>query len=547
MSSSTWKTLTDAATGKLYYYNTATQATQWEMPSELQQSAPTEAPTPPTSPSVPQAGVDVWYELYHHSYGRCYYYNKQTGQTCWERPTTGTVQVFNQTESLQAPSPTSAPRHPVAALFAHSVQQPDSPQAIRPSSASHLPVARPGDSSRGLSGEANRSFGDHPNHPHLAGQLAPGWEEYNDQQSGKKYYVHRASGKTTWNRAEAVSTPANLSSPQLETRQISSVSSPSTSFPSPAVSQSSVRSTVGSLPSLTQTPQKQAVGHLSVNGPIDPATIYSDAGHSLPKMLIVDIHKFQETDFARKHFMERKKGFFRRTVTKYEIMTFSKEVVDKSILRVSRHLEKLAIRCFKKIMKFMGDYRCKNQDREGMMLITFGTDHFELRDEIFCQLAKQITENPSEESNIRGWGLFGLCLSCFQPSPALTDHLKEILDAHAHGKNEKVATFAKFCLARIGRKDMPEKRNFTHTDIHRCPELPWKPNYFNCSIAELLDYQGDNGKPDAVPKFLVALIDGVLKYNGSSHQEQRIQCAMCFDFDFLIPLIFIDLNAPTYP
>ena len=53
--------------------------------------------------------------------------------------------------------------------------------------------------------------------------------------------------------------------------------------------------------------------------------------------------------------------------------------------------------------------------------------NLELRTEVFCQLIKQVTANPSTESAQRGWELIVLCLSTFPPSSDFENYLEMYL------------------------------------------------------------------------------------------------------------------------
>jgi len=79
-------------------------------------------------------------------------------------------------------------------------------------------------------------------------------------------------------------------------------------------------------------------------------------------------------------------------------------------------LIKQAKQIFGNILIFAGDKKSNQPDMAGSMVVQTGIDNEVLRDEIYAQIIKQLTNNPNPESAQRVWGLYAICLKSFTPS-----------------------------------------------------------------------------------------------------------------------------------
>ena len=72
----------------------------------------------------------------------------------------------------------------------------------------------------------------------------------------------------------------------------------------------------------------------------------------------------------------------------------------------------------------------------------------QLRDEVYCQICKQVNNNPDTISMVRGWQLMVIMLSSFPPSNGLRQPLTEFCSKKLKDDNEYIPKYAEFAIRR---------------------------------------------------------------------------------------------------
>ncbi|ORZ14384.1 hypothetical protein BCR41DRAFT_337280 [Lobosporangium transversale] len=263
---------------------------------------------------------------------------------------------------------------------------------------------------------------------------------------------------------------------------------------------------------------------------------------ALPAELQSSISQFRIAGFAEKYFSTHKKGLFRRKVPMEKMLLHQKSPLSQPLMVLNkRGVQKDALRCFKIIQKLMGERKgngyagptgvelgetCVDlsiQSEEDIKLvlelIKKGQDHGELRDEIYVQLCKQLTQNPSREGSIKGWHLFTIILITFAPSKDLHTYLASFLNQHATVSLHPIPVMARHCLDLLRRisKRGSRAKQLTVVEIARAQEAAFKPSVFEATLERLMGRQMAAGGEWAawrVPRLMVFLKESVLNLDG---------------------------------
>ncbi|KAJ1794046.1 hypothetical protein LPJ59_004617, partial [Coemansia sp. RSA 2399] len=168
------------------------------------------------------------------------------------------------------------------------------------------------------------------------------------------------------------------------------------------------------------------------HGTASSVMLHSHRNRSMPSIR-ADGQMYGMRAFANTQFAAQKRGFLRRKVPLDEMVSYTSETIARPLLNLPREMVRDAVRGFRVLQRFMGnvdgDVARKDRVAEALWLANKGVRCPALRDEVFCQLAKQITGNPSPAAAERGWELAAVLLYAFRPSQLLFPHLEAFVDS----------------------------------------------------------------------------------------------------------------------
>ncbi|XP_014791652.1 PREDICTED: unconventional myosin-XV [Calidris pugnax] len=150
--------------------------------------------------------------------------------------------------------------------------------------------------------------------------------------------------------------------------------------------------------------------------------------------------------FARRYFRAVRHGTTESCGTRtkrdvpdaMEMLTFTKIPIQESLIEfVDGGISKLATEAFQAVMKFMGDHPLRGQTELDAIctVLKLCAEHEVLRDEVYCQIIKQVTNNTSSkpDSCQKGWRLLYILAAYYKCSEVLKPFLLAFLqDASRH-------------------------------------------------------------------------------------------------------------------
>ncbi|XP_060503096.2 unconventional myosin-XV [Panthera onca] len=182
-------------------------------------------------------------------------------------------------------------------------------------------------------------------------------------------------------------------------------------------------------------------------------------------------------EFAQKYFrdpqrrpqdglrLKSKEGRESRTLE--DMLCFTKTPLQESLIELSdSSLNKMATDMFLAVMRFMGDAPLKGQSELDVLytLLKLCGDHEVMRDECYCQVVKQITDNTStkQDSCQRGWRLLYIVAAYHSCSEVLQPHLVRFLQDVSRTPGLPFQGIAKACEQNVqktlrfgGRVELP--------------------------------------------------------------------------------------------
>lgn len=295
------------------------------------------------------------------------------------------------------------------------------------------------------------------------------------------------------------------------------------SYVSPTKSTASVKESIpNGTSSLSVDPDaKRGPSSLKETGPCSPPGI--DTPKSLPSDLQSDINRFQINGFAKKFFSTHKKGLFRKKVPLEKLLVWTSESLSQPLMVLDKSLHKDALKCFKGVQRAMGDrppVKSTSDPSEIQWIVERGIAHGGLRDEIYVQVCRQLTDNPKPESVKKGWQILSVIVTCFPPSKNFESYFKNFLQSNLRMASTEIKELGIYCNNKFERicKSGPRGKVPALSEIEQGMEAAFNPSVFGESLPTIMKLQEKEHPLLQIPRVLPFLSDSILQLRGDQSE-----------------------------
>mmetsp|Transcript_24551 Transcript_24551/g.76972 ORF Transcript_24551/g.76972 Transcript_24551/m.76972 type:complete len:751 (-) Transcript_24551:571-2823(-) len=425
-----WVESTDQGTGRKYYANLVTKESRWEYPAELKSDGGG------GGGGGGSADAGSWVEKKDPNSGRSYYYNTATNETTWEKP----------------------------ANFA----------------------------------SADSKGGDDSGN---AANVAANWASREDPSSGRTYYYNKVTMETTWEKPACLngadSKPANAkpAAPAAAAMPAAAPAAAGNDDPSeskePAAAPAAAAKPAASTPSAASTPHAmgaqrpgsaslmRAQANIATTGHASSIVerMMLDADDQSTEELCQSVADLKMEDYAENHYNFDRKGLMGAKTTMEKLLSHKTSLIRTSLKQLNQDLATEACQSFRNITGYMGDRNTTKGavEHSVKLLNNMLLAPEDLRDEVYCQLIKQTTRNPSPESNMKGWELLCILTGSFPPGEELKPFvMHHCASEHGIGNSTpKVHDYAAYVLHRVKKvcRLGPRREIPTPVEIEACRRL----------------------------------------------------------------------------